>query len=154
MGFGAGASVSTICLIWASKAMGQADRPPTTNRDYESARSDQLRRPPVRPPTPSGRELQRAAVHACPSVGLEPGRKFPLPLGSLFVYYIFVQGTTKKTNSNKPGRRATGQDPVTSLRMPIALKSKIRAWASKRHLTVSKAICRLTEQALQAEGEL
>jgi hypothetical protein len=51
--------------------------------------------------------------------------------------------------------RPTGRaeyDPIMSLRMPLALKSKVKDWAKGQDekLSISKAICRLVEQALEA----
>ena len=48
--------------------------------------------------------------------------------------------------------RATEYDPITSLRMPKALKTEIEEWAKTQEekLSFSKATCRLVEQALAA----
>ena len=50
------------------------------------------------------------------------------------------------------GRPATGHDPLMSMRMPTALKSKVKDWAKGQDekLSISKAICRLVERGLAA----
>jgi Arc/MetJ-type ribon-helix-helix transcriptional regulator len=52
----------------------------------------------------------------------------------------------------KRGRPPTGQDPVTTVRLPPALKSKIENWAKQQpdHPSRSEAIRRLVELALAA----
>ena len=53
----------------------------------------------------------------------------------------------------KRGRPATGRDPVTAVRLPSALKSKVGAWANNQNdkPSLSEAIRRLVEQALAAK---
>jgi hypothetical protein len=50
----------------------------------------------------------------------------------------------------KRGRPATGQDPVTTVRLPLSLKSQIGKWAKGQadQPSISEAIRRLIEQAL------
>jgi hypothetical protein len=57
----------------------------------------------------------------------------------------------KKVIPRKPGRKATGKDPVMSLRMPPDLRSDIEAWAKTQNnkLTLSKAVISLVRQALK-----
>jgi hypothetical protein len=50
----------------------------------------------------------------------------------------------------KPGRPATGKDPLFALRIPVGLMASIEAWAKPDHLTRSEAIRRLIELGLNA----
>jgi len=50
----------------------------------------------------------------------------------------------------KRGRPATGQDPVMAIRLPPALKSKVKAWAARQddRPSLSEATRRLLEKAI------
>ena len=52
------------------------------------------------------------------------------------------------------GRPATGHDPLMSMRMPVALKSRVKDWAKNQDekLSISKAICHLVERGLDADS--
>jgi len=55
-------------------------------------------------------------------------------------------------NVKKRGRPATGQDPVSAVRLPTDLTAEIDAWAEKKGLdTRSDAIRRLVELGLKAK---
>jgi hypothetical protein len=68
------------------------------------------------------------------------------------LYYSMKSTVVLQTNRRRPPKRVREYDPITSLRMPVALKSKVKDWAKGRDdkLSISKAICRLVEQALAA----
>jgi hypothetical protein len=52
------------------------------------------------------------------------------------------------------GRPATGQDPVSAVRLPADLTAEIDAWAEKHKSdTRSEAIRRLVEIGLKAKGK-
>jgi Arc/MetJ-type ribon-helix-helix transcriptional regulator len=55
----------------------------------------------------------------------------------------------------KRGRPATGQDPVLTIRLPLALRSEIQTWAKqqKDRPSRSEAIRRLIESALDAKAK-
>jgi hypothetical protein len=60
---------------------------------------------------------------------------------------VVLQKKRKKT----PGQAGV-YDPIMSLRMPLALKAKVKDWAKGQDekLSISRAICRLVERALAA----
>jgi hypothetical protein len=66
-----------------------------------------------------------------------------LPVDLFFMYY---ENMARKQR----GRPATGQDPVTAVRLPPELKSKVGAWANRQKdkPSLSKAIRQLLEKAL------
>jgi hypothetical protein len=49
----------------------------------------------------------------------------------------------------KPGRPATGNDPLISARVPSEIVAAIDAWADKKGATRSEAIRRLVELGLK-----
>jgi predicted DNA-binding protein len=51
----------------------------------------------------------------------------------------------------KPGRPATGNDPVRAIRLSDEFIAKVDAWASKNETTRSDAIRRLVELGLKAK---
>lgn len=55
----------------------------------------------------------------------------------------------------RPGRPATGQDPVTAIRLSAQLRATVDAWATKQDDTPrrSEAIRRLVEIGLKAKGK-
>jgi Arc/MetJ-type ribon-helix-helix transcriptional regulator len=58
--------------------------------------------------------------------------------------------STEKVTPKKPGRPATGRDPVLTVRLPPALRSAIESWAKQQNdkPSRSEAIRRLIEFAL------
>ena len=90
-------------------------------------------------------------------LGLEPSGKLPLPLGSqqLRYYQNMAKRSTEKVIPKKPGRPATGRDPVLALRLPPALRSEIESWAKQQNdkPSRSEAIRRLIEFALKAKAK-
>ena len=66
-----------------------------------------------------------------------------------------AKSSTEKVTPKRPGRPATGRDPVLTLRFPPALRSAIEAWAKqqKDKPSRSEAIRRLIEFALAAKSK-
>jgi hypothetical protein len=65
------------------------------------------------------------------------------------MYYVNMKqsiGVLRK----KRGRPATGQDPVTAIRLPLKLRSKLDEWCKRQEdlPSRSEAIRRIVEQAL------
>jgi hypothetical protein len=58
----------------------------------------------------------------------------------------------KTTDRRKPGRPATGRDPLTALRLPPAMLGTIDTWAAKHGTSRSGAMRRLIELGLKAKG--
>ena len=64
----------------------------------------------------------------------------------------------KKSNKNvvrkRPGRPATGQDPVTAIRLSAELRAAVDTWAEKQEdgPSRSEAIRRLVENALMQQA--
>jgi len=52
----------------------------------------------------------------------------------------------------KPGRPATGTEPLYGLRIPDDLMARIQEWATDNYTTRSEAIRRLVEIGLQAKS--
>jgi hypothetical protein len=63
--------------------------------------------------------------------------------------------STEKTTLRKPGRPATGRDPVLAIRIPTALRVDIESWAKRQKdkPSRSEAIRRLIECALTIKGK-
>jgi hypothetical protein len=82
------------------------------------------------------------------------GGKLLLPIGSLFTYYRFMPRSIPVLRKRR-GRPPTGQDPVTAVRLPLALKSQIDDWAKRQpdNPSRSEAIRRLVQLALAAKGK-
>jgi hypothetical protein len=55
----------------------------------------------------------------------------------------------KAAPKRKPGRPATGRDPVTALRLPPVLLEQIDSWASERDISRSDAMRQLIEAGLK-----
>jgi ribosome-binding protein aMBF1 (putative translation factor) len=77
-----------------------------------------------------------------------------LPIGSLaqFRYYQnMAKWSREKVIPKKPGRPATGRDPVFALRLPNTLRSAIEGWANRQKdkPSRSEAIRRLIELNLK-----
>lgn len=68
------------------------------------------------------------------------------------MYYVNMRTSTGKTPAapKKAGRPATGQDPVTSLRLPAELLERLDRWIAARdgRLSRSAAIRAIIERAL------
>jgi hypothetical protein len=64
-----------------------------------------------------------------------------------------IESREKVIPKRKPGRPATGRDPVMALRLPPALRSAIESWAEEQSdkPSRSEAIRRLLEFALAAK---
>jgi hypothetical protein len=72
----------------------------------------------------------------------------PLPLVALFWYYTFMARSITVI-PKRPGRPATGRDPVMSIRLGEALAARVDEWASKNGAdSRSDAIRRLLDEAL------
>jgi hypothetical protein len=58
--------------------------------------------------------------------------------------------STEKVTPRKPGRPATGRDPVLTVRLPLTVRSAIEIWAKQQNdkPSRSEAIRRLIEIAL------
>jgi len=61
----------------------------------------------------------------------------------------------KNVVRKRPGRPATGQDPVTAIRLSEEIRSAVDAWAAKQadQPGRSEAIRRLVEIGLKAKGK-
>jgi len=61
----------------------------------------------------------------------------------------------KNVVRKRPGRPATGQDPVTAIRLSPELRENVDVWASKQpdEPKRSEAIRRLVELGLKAKGK-
>jgi hypothetical protein len=83
------------------------------------------------------------------------GGKYQLPIGSpeLWYYQNMTRLSREKVLPKKPGRPATGRDPVLALRLPPALRSAVESWAKQQidEPSRSEAIRRLLEFALLAK---
>jgi len=63
--------------------------------------------------------------------------------------------SSEKVTPKRPGRPATGRDPVLTVRLPPELRSDIESWAKqqKDKPSRSEAIRRLLEFALAAKSK-
>lgn len=70
----------------------------------------------------------------------------------IVVHIINMKRSNKNVVQKKRGRPATGQDPITALRLSADLREKVDAWAGKQgdKLGRSKAIRQLIEMGLAA----
>jgi antitoxin component of RelBE/YafQ-DinJ toxin-antitoxin module len=56
-----------------------------------------------------------------------------------------------KAPAKRPrGRPATGQDPVMTVRIPVAVKAQFTAWAKSKGMGRSEALRMLIERALKS----
>jgi hypothetical protein len=64
-----------------------------------------------------------------------------------------MKPSTKNVVRKRPGRPATGQDPVTAIRLSPELRKSVDAWAAKQEDLPrrSEAIRRLVEIGLKAK---
>jgi hypothetical protein len=96
--------------------------------------------------------LSAWVIGDCPSwFGLEPGRKFTLPLGLLFRYTYLMAKSIKVHPKKRRGRPATGKDPLVSARLPQTLIDQVEHWACSNEASRSEAIRRLVELWLKAK---
>jgi hypothetical protein len=58
--------------------------------------------------------------------------------------------STVTQKRRKPGRPATGHDPVMTARVPETFKARFTAWAKSKGMARSEALRQLIEQALAA----
>jgi hypothetical protein len=77
----------------------------------------------------------------------------PLASQAWFVYYVYMAKANKNVVRKPPGRPATGQDPVTAIRLSSEMRETVDEWASRQPDTPSRseAIRRLVEIALKAK---
>lgn len=75
-----------------------------------------------------------------------------MPCLGLFGYYLNLRGgSIAETEKRRPGRPATGKDPVRTIRMPPELEAAIAAWIERQpdpKPSRSEAIRRLVETGL------
>jgi hypothetical protein len=66
-----------------------------------------------------------------------------------------MKPSKKNVVRKRPGRPATGQDPVTAIRLSKQLRADVDAWAAKQDDEPgrSEAIRRLVELGLKAKGK-
>ena len=66
-----------------------------------------------------------------------------------------MKSSTKNVVRKRPGRPATGQDPVTAIRLSKELRETVDKWAAKQDDEPgrSEAIRRLVEIGLKAKGK-
>jgi hypothetical protein len=63
-----------------------------------------------------------------------------------------LTGVYKKKKFNRPGRPATGHDPVLTARIPAELLAKLEKWARTNNCSRSAAVAVMIERGLQQEG--
>src|SRR5947199_9777503 len=82
------------------------------------------------------------------------GEKFALLTGSLLRSTIMAKKSIPVVRK-KRGRPATGQDPVSAIRLSTALKSAVENWAKQQEdkPSRSEAIRRLIETALTSKSK-
>jgi len=80
-------------------------------------------------------------------------RAQPLALQARFGYYLFMATSTKKVIPKRPGRPATGKDPVRTFRFSDEFVESLDKWAARQPDTPSRseAIRRLVEIALKVK---
>ena len=86
--------------------------------------------------------------------GLEPGRKFQLPLGLLFWDTENMKRSIKVTPKKRGrGRPPTGgRDPHVAIRMPQTLIDQVDAWGAENEgARRSEAFRRLVELGMKAK---
>jgi len=66
-----------------------------------------------------------------------------------------MKSSTKTVVRKRPGRPATGQDPVTAIRLSAQMRESVDGWAAKQPdgPSRSEAIRRLVELGLKAKGK-
>jgi hypothetical protein len=66
-----------------------------------------------------------------------------------------MKSSTKNVVRKRPGRPATGQDPVTAIRLSPQLRESVDAWAARQSDAPgrSEAIRRLVELGLKAKAK-
>ena len=68
-----------------------------------------------------------------------------------FVYYVFMAKSTVNVIRKRPGRPATGQDPVRAIRLSDEFLTEVDRWAARQKDEPgrSEAIRRLVELGLK-----
>ncbi len=68
---------------------------------------------------------------------------------------FFMAGSKKNVIRKRPGRPATGQDPVTAIRLSAEMRQAVGSWAEQQTDAPSRseAIRRLVEIGLKAKGK-
>jgi len=69
------------------------------------------------------------------------------------LYYVFMKSSKKNVVRKRPGRPATGQDPVTAIRLSNEMRAAVGAWAEAHDLGRSEAIRRLVELGLKSKAK-
>jgi hypothetical protein len=71
------------------------------------------------------------------------------------VYYVFMKASKKNVVRKRPGRPATGQDPVTAIRLSEEMRAVVDDWAVRQadRPARSEAIRRLVEIGLAARAK-
>jgi hypothetical protein len=87
-----------------------------------------------------------------PCSGLEPRRKLALPLG-LLLRYTVIMAKSISVKRKKPGRPATGTEPLYGIRIADGLMKQIMDWAKSQGATRSEAIRRLVELGLKVKAK-
>src|SRR5436190_7472024 len=74
---------------------------------------------------------------------------------TIWCYQNMAKSSTEKVTPKKPGRPATGRDPVLTVRLSPKMRSAIESWAKQQHdkPSRSEAIRRLIEFALAAKSK-
>jgi hypothetical protein len=76
---------------------------------------------------------------------------------AFFVYVFFMSPSRKNVDENvkrKPGRPATGMDPVLSGRVPKEVIARVDQWATENGFTRSIAVSKLLERGLDAAAKV
>ncbi len=64
-----------------------------------------------------------------------------------------LTGVYKKKKFNRPGRPATGHDPVLTARIPAELLAKLEKWARANKCSRSAAVAVMIERGLKQEED-
>ena len=64
-----------------------------------------------------------------------------------------LTGVYRKKKFNRPGRPATGHDPVLTARIPAELLEKLEKWARANQCSRSAAVTVMIERGLQQEED-
>lgn len=82
-------------------------------------------------------------------------RAQPLASQAGFVYYLFVAKSIEKVIPKRPGRPATGKDPVRTFRLSDEFMAHLDQWAEHQadKPSRSEAIRRLVELGFKAKAK-
>ena len=58
-----------------------------------------------------------------------------------------------KVQQKRPGRPATGNDPLLTVRAPLEIIDAVDTWAAKNGVTRSSAVRQLLQLGLKAKGK-